>query len=499
MAAHQFKVHNPVFSSVGHTLVWRITTFLLLLSGAMGVTSRPVQAGQVVASLAPEGVKPARAEQDAYGPIESIDAGGENTCGLLESNGAVFCWSDNFFGESQPAPGGFTQVSAGIDHTCGVRSNGILTCWGAGKTVATDGLNYGQSILPAGTFTQVSAGLDFTCGLLKSDGTIACWGDNSYGQSTPPSGTFTQISAGQLVACGLKSDGALACWGFNGYGVSNPPVGTFTQVTAGSEFACGLKSDGTLACWGINYSGQTNAPAGMFTQVSAGEFHACGLKSDGTVACWGENEMGEANPPAGTFTQVSAGWSMTCGLKSDGNLACWGGNFAGQLNAPIFISGSVGVAGATLKYTEGKHVEVTISASDGSYVFAVPSSWSGTVTLFEQGYTFSPVNRSYTNVLANQNAQNYILTQFITISGNVGGACAALTYRVGNNIETVIADNKGNYSLVVPCGWSGTVVPSLQCVGRNCLSRYTFTPSQRAYTNLLADQSGQNYTLKRIY
>jgi alpha-tubulin suppressor-like RCC1 family protein len=44
-------------------------------------------------------------------------------------------------------------------------------------------------------FSQVSAGLYHTCGL-RPDGTVECWGANGSGQSSPPSGAFTQVSAG---------------------------------------------------------------------------------------------------------------------------------------------------------------------------------------------------------------------------------------------------------------------------------------------------------------
>ncbi len=44
---------------------------------------------------------------------------------------------------------------------------------------------------------------------------------NDDGQATPPAGTFTQIDAGYQSNCGLKSDGTLACWGDNTYGQSH--------------------------------------------------------------------------------------------------------------------------------------------------------------------------------------------------------------------------------------------------------------------------------------
>jgi alpha-tubulin suppressor-like RCC1 family protein len=63
-----------------------------------------------------------------------------------------------------------------------------------------------------GTFSQVSAGYDHTCGL-RTDGTVACWGANNSAQSTPPSGTFSQVSAGHFYTCGVKTDGTVAGWG----------------------------------------------------------------------------------------------------------------------------------------------------------------------------------------------------------------------------------------------------------------------------------------------
>jgi len=118
----------------------------------------------------------------------------------------------------------------------------------------------------------ISAGFDHTCGL-KMDGTIVCWGDNTVGQTASPEGTFTQLSAGEYHNCGVKTDGTIACWGDNGEGQATSPAGAYTQVSAGGYHSCGLQPDGTITCWGDNYYGQANSPAGTFTQVSAGLSH----------------------------------------------------------------------------------------------------------------------------------------------------------------------------------------------------------------------------------
>ena len=154
---------------------------LLLLTGGMGVSPLPVQAEQVLAAPLPEGVRPPLSEQSA-----------------------------SVLGET---------ISAGYQHTCG----------------------------------------------LKSDGTLACWGYNGFGQVAPPDGTFTQVAAGAEHTCGLKTDGTLACWGVNNDGQSAPPAGTFTQVAAGGFHTCGLRTDGThggAPCQRVFGSGGRSSPAG---------------------------------------------------------------------------------------------------------------------------------------------------------------------------------------------------------------------------------------------
>ena len=78
---------------------------------------------------------------------------------------------------------------------------------------------YGESSPPSGTFVQVGAGAAHSCGL-RTNGELACWGDNSHGQSAPPGGSFFQVSAGGAHSCGLTTSGDLTCWGDNSKGQS---------------------------------------------------------------------------------------------------------------------------------------------------------------------------------------------------------------------------------------------------------------------------------------
>jgi hypothetical protein len=136
------------------------------------------------------------------------------------------------------------------------------------------------------TFTQVSAGNFHTCGV-KTDGTVVCWGSNPYGAATPLGGAFTHLSAGDFHNCGLRSDGIIACWGRNAEGQATPPAGVFTQVSAGGFHSCALELDQSMACWGQLAIAQS--PLGHLrvttnTTGSSLDFNGYWVTVDGTLS-----------------------------------------------------------------------------------------------------------------------------------------------------------------------------------------------------------------------
>ncbi len=188
---------------------------------------------------------------------------------------------------------------------------------------------------------------------------------------------------------------------------------------------------------------------------------------------------------SGTVTPSKAGFTFSPSSRTYSNVNA---NQTAQdytaTGATYTISGSVGTAGAgaTIAYTGGS----TTADGAGAYSFGVSAGWSGTVTPTKTGYTFSPVNRTYTNVLSNQTNQNYTATIItFTISGNAGVGSAILSYTDGTP-KTVTANSTGAYTLSVSYNWSGTVTPSK--------SGFSFTPTSRTYTNVVANQTSQNYT-----
>ena len=112
----------------------------------------------------------------------------------------------------------------------------------------------------------LDAGAYHTCAI-KSDSTVVCWGSNGYGESSVPAGlaSVSQIAAGGYHNCALKSDGTVTCWGLNHVGQGSVPAGlsSVISISAGSFHNCALKSDSTVVCWGANGDGESNVPAGL--------------------------------------------------------------------------------------------------------------------------------------------------------------------------------------------------------------------------------------------
>jgi alpha-tubulin suppressor-like RCC1 family protein len=335
----------------------------------------------------------------------SISGGGASTsghsCGTT-SSGAAYCWGGN--GQGQLGIGytsqvvnsptqvagalNFQSITTGNNHSCGLTSERIVHCWGAGRAVGDGTTSERSSPTAVSTnlrFRQISAGLGHTCGVTDEQEAY-CWGANWGGQLGNGTANealapvlvtggiaWASVSAGQGFTCGLTTGGAAYCWGSNlggrlGDGTSNnrstpwPVSGgnTYKALRAGGYNACAITTSGQPYCWGVRsfvrLLGPTTSlfdialtpalvPLGgaAVEAIAVGEHHSCALTAGG-VLCWGANEFGQVgqDPPGHTATPTqllggatfgsvttSAG-AHGCGL-SGGSALCWGYNRTGQL------------------------------------------------------------------------------------------------------------------------------------------------------------------------
>ncbi len=158
------------------------------------------------------------------------------------------------------------------------------------------------------------------------------------------------------------------------------------------------------------------------------------------------------------------------------------------ISGTVKTEAGIGLEGVTITFS-GEEGTATTDAG-GSYSHSVSYGWSGTATPSRTGYIFSPSSRTYTSLTSDQIDQDYTATVVYTISGSVktGGGVeiegVEITFSAGQGTTTT--DSEGSYSHIVVEGWSGTATPSKTC--------YTFSPSSRTYTNVISDQSDQDYT-----
>ena len=152
---------------------------------------------------------------DSYGQVDapagsfvSVSAGWGHSCGV-RTDGNVACWGSDGSGQASPSEGSFMSVSA---FTCG--GDGWVGWLGEIRTVrwmlpgvscrrswrTWDSVGEWVRDAPAGSFVSVSAGWGHSCGV-RADGSVACWGRDRSGQSSPPEGVAHVRDRDGWVCC----------------------------------------------------------------------------------------------------------------------------------------------------------------------------------------------------------------------------------------------------------------------------------------------------------
>lgn len=124
---------------------------------------------------------------------------GNHTCGV-RFDGLGYCWGFNGAGElgdgtytdryePTTVAGGLTfeTIRAGGNHSCGLTTDGKAYCWGnnyegrLGNGTTSQSTTTPDPVTGGLTFAMVDAGLSHSCGL-ATDGLLYCWGSNERGQ-----------------------------------------------------------------------------------------------------------------------------------------------------------------------------------------------------------------------------------------------------------------------------------------------------------------------------
>ncbi|MBI4705514.1 MAG: hypothetical protein HY744_30845 [Deltaproteobacteria bacterium] len=334
-----------------------------------------------------------------YGPLLALL--------LLAPRAAVAAYSVH---AKAPGTTPANTLAVGFAHSCMVEPNGDLWCWGnnsageLGDGTTIDRHSPHESGPSLTQVLSVSVGGGHTCAI-RRDGSLWCWGDNCDGElglghnkcpahldppiSTPqqvfPSSTPVRaVSLGFSHTCAIMHTGKAMCWGWNvtdQLGIGPKPEQwtptavlseeTWLDISAGFLHTCAVRWDGTAWCWGLGLHGRLGDGKTVFhtanepleangvaraISISAGGAHTCAILRPGGVWCWGnagllgDGSNVESGLPvpvslASAATGINAAGDSTCARLANGDIYCWGENWYGQLGVGNFFDSLVPVKG----------------------------------------------------------------------------------------------------------------------------------------------------------
>jgi alpha-tubulin suppressor-like RCC1 family protein len=251
--------------------------------------------------------------------LRHVTAGAEFAC-ALDPGGAAWCWGKNDSGqlgidsdeEFRPYASevegdhAFVEISAGARHVCAVESDGSVWCWGD-NSFGQLGLGNGDSVMVPTQIEDVSVsgagdafpalGRDFSAVLAAEEDSPLSFGANLFGQL----GDGTTMGRNEPAAMSSVS--------------SSDARALFSSSTA--QHQCLRDKDNQLYCVGANVFGQL----GDKTTVDATEF----------VTIW--DASSEARTLSGVRDAVAVGGRHTCAINSLNEIWCWGANHRHQLGS----------------------------------------------------------------------------------------------------------------------------------------------------------------------
>jgi alpha-tubulin suppressor-like RCC1 family protein len=338
IAAAGGALHSLAVRSDGTAWAWGWNAYGMLGNGTTTDTSVPTQVLGLTGVVAVAG---GYWHSLALLSNGTVWAWGSNEAGQLGDPAIATCTNQANGESNSPAQvGGLTGVvaiAAGDEHSLALKSDGTVWAWGdnsygelgAYSTSSCGSHSFSTTPVQVSNLTNVvaiAAGNAHSLAI-RADGTVWAWGDNRdgqlgntttqtcYGPLTDPCSTTpvqvtglagaTSIAGGYYFSLAVRSDGTAWAWGFNGYGQlgdgtttdsTNPvQVSGLTDLATVAVADDGItgwarRSDGTVWAWGNNLYGQlgngtttsTTTPVQVsgltgVTALAAGAWHALAI------------------------------------------------------------------------------------------------------------------------------------------------------------------------------------------------------------------------------
>lgn len=189
---------------------------------------------------------------------DQVDCGHETAC-ALDPEGKAVCWGldEDDQVTDTPTVVELKSIAAGREHVCGVtEASGTVICWGAASQ-DQDQVPFGEQ------FQRITSGAAHSC-VIRQDLGLKCWGDVAFGQTYSPSdaGPYSLLAASNNTTCGILEAQTLSCWGQDSqYQVRDAPTDTDVHYVDVWDHGCAIRNeDDGIVCWGKNLDGQATVP-----------------------------------------------------------------------------------------------------------------------------------------------------------------------------------------------------------------------------------------------
>ncbi|MGB8982670.1 MAG: hypothetical protein WCC12_12405 [Anaerolineales bacterium] len=200
------------------------------------------------------------------GNAAALVAGSDHTCAYMLAGG-IKCWGANESGQlgdgsliNRLEPVGvleslqdMTALAAGFAHSCALDSQGQVWCWGDNSYGQLGNGNYiihTEPVMVSGLdhdVVEIAAGNEYSCALTGKGG-VKCWGKNDL-YPDPLDGDLPTAQPQPYDVPGLTSDVA--------------------SLAAGYDHLCALLKNGRVQCSGVLWFGYDSGEVGLYEQPAS--------------------------------------------------------------------------------------------------------------------------------------------------------------------------------------------------------------------------------------
>jgi hypothetical protein len=267
-------------------------------------------------------------------------------------------------------------IAAGRSHTCALRVNGAVACWGDnvfgklgdGTTQARSSPVAAQGITDA---VAIGAGAAHSCAV-RANGTVRCWGNNGFGQlgnNDQSNQELAPVIVRRIVELTVGDPPQVIPFAFE--------LVNIATIEGGDFHTCAVRGDGQPVCWGDNFGGQVGVDPATQIVLTATEVPSFRFNIDPSVTVGAQGRVATVtalvNCPAGDLVQVRV--SLTQSAVSG-----HGVGFGRCTGAIAQIPVTVAAAGRT-GFTAGTaQAEADAVVRDGNDVVDTPE-WTRAVTI----------------------------------------------------------------------------------------------------------------------